>query len=331
MSSSPFPAVHSVLAQGALAEVLRAQYDCGPDLKVQLLRRNIGDTYLVTGLGEHKRAILRVYRAGWRTKAEVDWELQFIHHLAQKGLSVSRPIARRDGAFFGMLPAAEGPRFFVLFEYLSGRALQNNPTEAALYGTLAAQLHLAAADFEQAGRFALDLDHLIWQPMACLRPLLADFPEQQQALEGFAKKTDARLRELAPDLTWGACHGDLHEINVRIQEGQLSLFDFDCGGPGFQAYDLAVYWWSQVTHGDPAKAQPIWDAYLAAYRALRPLTDADLQAIPHFVMARGLWFMGLMASRVNEFGSETLGQPFFDFGVNFMRGWQEQHGLVNLR
>ena len=326
VSSHPFPAVYSTLTTGALAQVLRTAYTVGADLSVQLLRRNIGDTYLVTGVKDGQRAILRVYRSGWRTQADVAWELNFIEYVSAGGVSVARPIPQADGRLFGVLNALEGPRFYALFGFLPGRALTSTPEEAALYGAVTATLHNASEDFPAGQRFALDLDHLITAPMAKLRPLLAEFPEQAEALEHVAASTLARLSELAPELTRGACHGDLHEINARLHEGRVSLFDFDCGGPGFLAYDLAVYWWSQVSDGGPSDeaSQVVWDVYLGAYQARRPLSGADRAALPHFVTARSLWFMGLMAGRVDEFGSETLGQPFFDYGVNFMRGWSER-------
>lgn len=327
VTSPVFPVVHSVLRPDALARVLESDYACGSPVSVQLLRRNIGDTSMVRGLEGHERSILRVYRTGWRSRADVTWELDFIGHLAGAGVAVSRALPRLDGEFFGVLPAPEGERFYALFEFLPGRALTNTPEEAALYGTLAANLHAAADDFPAGERFALDLNHLILEPMANLRPLLAEFPDQTEALGGLAQRTYDRLNALAPHLSWGACHGDLHEVNARLHGGQVSLFDFDCGGPGLRAYDLAVYWWSQVTHGDksPGESQAVWDAFLNAYQAVRPLSEADLSALPHFVMARSLWFMGLMAGRVQEFGSETLGQPFFEFGVNFMQDWEAKH------
>lgn len=58
----------------------------------------------------------------------------------------------------------------------------------------------------------------------------------------------------------------------------------------------------------------------------RPLTDADRAALPWFVLARSLWFMGLMAGRTPEMGSEALGRGFFEFGVNFMTGWEKERG-----
>ncbi|GAA5502208.1 homoserine kinase [Deinococcus xinjiangensis] len=323
--SSPFPAVHSVLAAPALADLLRQEYALPAGLQVTLLRRNISDTYLVT-LPDGERAILRVYRSGWRTRADVAWELALTRHVAARGVGAAQVLPRQNGELWGAVQAAEGERFYALFEYAAGRPLQTTPEDAALYGNLAAQFHASATDFAAGERFNLDLDHLITQPMQFLRPLMLDFPEQWATLEAAAQRTHATLSKLAPRLSWGVCHGDLHELNVRVAPDGLRLIDFDCGGMGYYAYDLAVYWWSQVTHSDkpPAESQAIWEAFLGAYQAARPLSQADHAALPHFVLARSLWFMGLMAGRAPEFGTETLGQPFFDFGANFVGEWMQK-------
>ncbi|WP_345467399.1 phosphotransferase enzyme family protein [Deinococcus carri] len=325
----PFPAVHSVPCAGALAELLRREYADSPTLSVRLLRRNINDTSLVRGLPGHQNAVLRVYRSGWRSEAEVAWELEFIEGVAAAGVPVSRPLARQHGELFGVLPAVEGPRVYAVFEHVSGRLLEPSEADAAAYGTAAARLHTAAdgLDLNSRGgqnRFPLDLDHLITGPLEALRPLLEGSPDLLRELEAIAARTHTRLAALAPALEWGLCHGDLHEGNARLgEDGAVRLFDFDCGGPGWRAYDLAVYGWSLASNSgnDPEVAERAWQAFLAAYQQGRSLGQADLEAIPLFVTARSLWFMGLMAGRVHEFGTETLDGGFFEYVLNFLREW----------
>ncbi|EYB67543.1 hypothetical protein DEIPH_ctg037orf0030 [Deinococcus phoenicis] len=326
--SSPFPAVHSVLSAEALAELLRREFPISSRVDVRLLRRNLNDTYLVRGLPDHGTAVLRVYRSAWRSAAEVAWELEFIEWVAA-GVPVARPLARRDGQLFSVLSAAEGPRAYALFEHVAGRPLEPTEADAAAYGAAAAALHRAADGFGVGGRFPLDLDHLITQPLAAVRPLLEDAPDLLRELEAAAATTHARLSALAPTLEWGACHGDLHEGNARLgEDGAVRLFDFDCGGPGWRAYDLAVYRWNQASGGaqGPEAAERTWQAFLEAYQLRRPLGQPDLEALPLFVTARSLWFMGLMAGRTHEFGTETLDRGFFEYGLNVLREWEARHG-----
>lgn len=331
---TPFPAVHSVLCTQALAGLVAAEYAPTSPVACQLLKRNISDTYLVTGLPEHRRAALRVYRSGWRSSAEVGWELDFIGRVAGQSVggqrvAVSRPLPRRNGELMGLLSAAEGPRLYVLFEWVEGRTPSADAADAAAYGSAAAALHSASDGVAPGGRFHLNLDHLITEPLALVRPLLAETPALWQELEDIAARVHGRLSPLLPELEWGACHGDLHRSNARIgPSGQVRLFDFDCGGPGWRAYDLAVYWWSQASGGSSSleAAEEAWRAFVTAYQGRRVLGVADLEAAPHFVMARSIWFVGLMAGLVQEFGTEMLGTPVFEYDFNFMRTWEARQG-----
>ena len=39
-------------------------------------------------------------------------------------------------------------------------------------------------------------------------------------------------------------HGDLQGYHANVgPDGMLTFFDFDCGGYGYRAYDLAVFVW----------------------------------------------------------------------------------------
>lgn len=323
MSTVPFPAVHSVLSPTALADQLRAEYDLGADVIVTFLRRGLNDTYEVTWAAG--KAALRVYRCGWRTAADIAWELAFIEQAAARGVGMARPIPRRDGSPSGVLHAPEGERPYVLFEFAPGHMPEPMPEDAALYGRTVAALHKATDDLDAGERFPLDLDHLIRTPLAHMRPLLTGDPDTLHAIEGVAERTAAALTPLLPGLEWGACHGDLHEGNAHLgADGTLRVFDVDCGGPGWRAYDLSVYLWSQASNGGKSREQEdvAWTAFLGAYRAARPLADADASAIPLFVTVRSLWFMGVYAERTSVAGTQSLDPGFFRYGLEFIQGWE---------
>lgn len=327
--STPFPATHSTLSAQALAGWVARTYPCDGPVTCTLLRRGVNDTSLVTGLRGHGRAALRVYRSAWRSPGEVAWELDFLEHLARNGCALSAPLPQIGGARSGLLNAVEGPRVAAVFGWVEGRWLETVPADAAAFGRTVAHLHAAADDFEAPGRFPLDLGHLITQPLALIRPLLAEVPEVWQELEAVAHRTHAALTALVPELEWGPCHGDLHEGNARLEAGgTVRLFDFDCGGPGWRAYDLAVYAWSLFSNSGkpPEEAGEAWRAFLTAYQAVRPLGTADLQALPLFVTARSLWFMGLNAGRVQEYGTEVPDLGFFQYGLEFIRDWEARPG-----
>lgn len=283
MSAAPFPAVHSTLSAQALAAWVGERYACGGPVTCTLLRRGLNDTYRVTGLASRDRAVLRVYRSAWRSPGEVEWELDFLEHLARGGCALSAPLPQTSGAQSGLLNAVEGPRVAALFEWVEGRWLEPVPEDAATYGKAAARIHTAADTFRAEGRFALDLDHLLTHPLTLIRPLLAEVPEVWAELEVVAHRTHAALTTLAPALEWGPCHGDLHEGNARLEaDGTVRLFDFDCGGPGWRAYDVAVYGWSLFSSSGKSaeEAGEAWRAFLAAYQGLSDCAAAGSSGPP---------------------------------------------------
>ncbi|PKO05011.1 MAG: hypothetical protein CVU41_13955 [Chloroflexi bacterium HGW-Chloroflexi-3] len=110
----------------------------------------------------------------------------------------------------------------------------------------------------------------------------------------FAGKLRQRLLELpADDLELGFTHGDLQGYHANVSpDGKLTFYDFDCGGYGFRAYDLAVFLWCCRLEDAVATR---WDAFINAYREKRSIKELDIQAVPLFECARYLWHMGVHA------------------------------------
>jgi Ser/Thr protein kinase RdoA (MazF antagonist) len=75
--------------------------------------------------------------------------------------------------------------------------------------------------------------------------------ETRRYLSELSSRLEASVEAL-PDLNWTRCHGDCHGGNAHIvtegpNAGQAQFFDFDDGGFGYLAYDLAVHLWAQVS------------------------------------------------------------------------------------
>ncbi|UXN57851.1 phosphotransferase enzyme family protein [Phyllobacterium zundukense] len=109
-------------------------------------------------------------------------------------------------------------------------------------------------------------------------------------------------------LTWVSCHGDCHGGNARIAKdgplkGQAIFFDFDDGGPGYLAYDLAVFLWSLTLHGS---GFALWHAFIEGYRSVRSINPIDFEATHLFVPIRHFWLMGNYANKTSEWGSELV-------------------------
>ena len=64
-----------------------------------------------------------------------------------------------------------------------------------------------------------------------------------------------------------------------------------------------------------------WTRYIQGYRRRRAISDADYQAIAMFVPIRHFWFMGEHASRVPEWGTETLSTAWLRRQLELLDDW----------
>ena len=305
--SSPFPVTRSILSLTALREAVVSEYALADPSDCQFFRMGLNDTYLLKTNGTSY--ILRVYRRGWRSLSEIQYELDVLLFLQTAGIEVSVPIQRKDGGFIETIHAPEGERYMVLFTYAPGRepSYESKDAEAAYaYGTLAAQIHTATETFQSPHqRMPLDLEHLIDTPLRSIEPMLTPRSEDWRYLQTLTQKLRRQVMELPlSSLEQGFCHGDLHWGNARVQaDHMLTVFDFDCCGVGWRAYDLAVFRWAARLR---KKEQDQWPAFLRGYREVRTIHEREIQAIPYFVALRHVWLLGLHTREPTGFWNSVV-------------------------
>ena len=323
--SNPFPVTHSIPSASALREVIAAEYGLAAPIECLFFLMRVNDTYLVKTTTTY---VLRAYRCGWRALPEIQYELDVLLFLQNAGISVSAPIRRTDGSFIGTILAPEGERFMVLFTYAPGREVtyESKDADAAyVYGKLAAQLHTATETFQSLHqRATLDLQHLLETPLRTIEPMLTHRPEDWEYLQAVTERLRRGVTELAGSgLDQGFCHGDLHWGNARTQDDNtVTLFDFDCCGVGWRAYDLAVFRWAARLRKMETEQ---WTAFLQGYRETRTIRESDIQAIPYFVALRHVWLMGLHTENRQDFGMAWMNEAYFDQALKFFREWEEEY------
>jgi Ser/Thr protein kinase RdoA (MazF antagonist) len=325
--ATSLPVVHSVIAADAVRTTLTKAYRFDRDLRCDLFLAGMNDTYLLTSNG--KRHVARIYRAGWRSVDEISYEVQLLVHLQRQGVSVAAPVAASDGRYIHPLPASEGMRHLVVFEYATG--ISPSWTDAVhcyRAGRLLASLHAASDSFVSPNaRTPLDLEYLIDAPLAAIRPFLSRRPDEWAYLEGFAARLRGRIELVGPELEWGVCHGDFSSTgNFHVApDGIITVFDFDLCGPGWRVSDLAPIRRAAVGH----KNRRIWREFLRGYTEMRPLSRADLAAVPLFYVLGRLWSMGMRAANVTRWGALFMGEWYVDWQLKVFRQWEAQRAEWN--
>lgn len=251
----------------------------------------INRTLLVTTAAG--RWALRAYRHAGR--AVVEREHGVIAHARSRGVPAVAPLPLPDGGTI----LERGERFYALFPLAPGHQVPRErlgTDEAAAMGRSLAELHRALRDCPPAYVGARDLSYdredalrelarfealvrSLPQPTASDEHVLARIVGQRTWLEqGWA----APARPLA-ELRFQPIHGDFTEANLFFDGGAVSaIIDWD------QTY-RAPRAWEVVRTLDVALrfAPELCGAFLAAYRAVQPLPDDELDlAAAHYASLR---------------------------------------------
>lgn len=211
---------------------------------------------------------------------DVPFFLNLMNHCAAKGLPCPTPIAARDGKTLHDLhrrPAA-------IISFLRGmwpkRILV---THCAQVGEAIARLHLAVADFPMRRENALSVAG--WRQLYDSCAARAD--EVQPGLrEELGQELEQITAQWPKALPAGVIHADLFPDNVFFLGDKLSgLIDFYFACNDFLAYDLGICLNAWCFEKDGAFNATKARALVRGYRKTRPVTPAEIEALP--ILARG--------------------------------------------
>jgi homoserine kinase type II len=264
-------------------ERLLQDYDIGTPLSFKGIAEGVENSnfYLQTDRGAF---ILTLYEK--RVNADdLPFYLGLMEHLAGRGIVCPLPVPARDGKRSGMLNGR--PCAFVTF--LTGLSVRR-PTVAhcAAAGAALARLHLAGEGF--ALRRANALGPSGWAPLVASTASGADGVED--GLQALIASSFAAVTAAWPELPRGVIHADFFPDNVLFMREEVSgIIDFYFACNDMHAYDLAVMLNSWCFENDGGYNLTKGMALASAYRAVRPLSEAEIAAIPVLMRGAALRFL----------------------------------------
>jgi len=104
-----FPAIYSTLSPQALIEGVLTEYELGEINQCLFWHRGLSDIYLIET--NSRPYILKISHHHWRTKSDIQFELEFLDFLGQRQLPVASPLKTRANQLFVTLHAVEGDRY----------------------------------------------------------------------------------------------------------------------------------------------------------------------------------------------------------------------------
>ena len=328
--TTSFPVIASILAPQALVDEVLPGFGVGAVARCAFYTGGFNHTYRVETVDGHTY-YLRAYRIQWRNLADIRYELDVLDHLKRKGFPAAKPVPYEDGQLFCAVAAPEGRRYLALFAEAPGPEISYDREPegtAQRYGQAVAQMHNALEDFSSPHRrFHKDIAHFVDRPLQTIAPFLSHRPDDWAYVQGFAETLRERIVSMpAAALEQGACHGDLQGYHAKVApDGTLTFFDFDCGGHGYRAYDLAVFLWCCRLE-DAVDVR--WAPFLDGYLGTREIDELDVRAIPLFACARYLWHMGVHTRNAPDWGIGFLNDGYFDTHLQRLRQ-AEEDGLLD--
>jgi len=270
-------AVYTDVSDEELSDFLE-RYDVGTLVSVKGIAEGVENSnYLLTTT--EASFILTLYEkrvAG----SDIPFFLGLMRHLSSRGIPCPLPIADRTGEPLQQLagrPAA-------LISFLDGYSVRRPRVEqCGELGKALAELHLAGRDFPMRRENALSVPG--WAKLVDDTVGRAD-----ELANGFAEEIAreyAFLRGTWPAaLPGGVIHADLFPDNVFFLGETISgLIDFYFACNDFFAYDLAIclnaWCFEEPNVINVTKAR----AMLRGYTHIRPLDQAEIDALP--ILARG--------------------------------------------
>ena len=221
------------------------------------------------------------------THEQLPFYLHLMKHLAGRGIPVPDPVADASGTILHRLknkPAA------VVNKLRGHSELAPTPAHCARVGAMLARMHLAGQDYP---RQQPNLRGLDWwnETVPVVLPYLSD--DQRDLIQNeLASQNEVAASAAYARLPRGPIHADLFRDNVMFDGAELTgFFDFYFAGCDTFVFDIGIClndWCIDLTSGAPDAERA--DAFMAAYQAVRPLTQDESDLLPALQRAGALRF-----------------------------------------
>jgi Ser/Thr protein kinase RdoA (MazF antagonist) len=236
------------------------------------------------------RRILRFTHSSHRTEDDVKAELDFVTYLADGGVRAARPVRSGNGRWTELVPVGDSFFTVCVFERAPGRwALEHEDLHrderiVRDWGRTVGRMHALSKRYDAS---RLRKRRPAWDPGQLKALAREHVPKAEGWLFQRIERTLDRIRMLprGPE-NHGLVHNDLNPGNFFVDDGRITVFDFDDCSYHWFVVDIA----SAVPLYSPMFGTSGWEAGLAEF--LRPFLGGYLEEN----RLEALWF-----ERLGEF------------------------------
>jgi Ser/Thr protein kinase RdoA (MazF antagonist) len=323
---------------GRLESGLRAalpRWGLGDATHLALLTVSENATFRAQDAASRRDMVFRVHRPGYHTREEIAAELAWLAALDSDGVVATlTPIAQTHGELIADIDDAGTIRHVVAFEFLPGKEPDEASGLAGWFrelGAVSARLHAHSRAWTPPPGFI----RKTWNFRTTLgdTPLWGDWreglgltPQDRPVLEAVAETLRRRLADYGEDAEkFGLVHADLRLANLIIDGERLSVIDFDDCGFSWYLYDFAA----AISFLEHEPYIPdLLSAWIAGYRTVAPLSDADAAMIPTFIMLRRMLLTAWIASHSETPTAQQMGEAYTRGTVALGRAYLAGHAVA---
>lgn len=309
-------------------------YGCHPGSTVRLLNVSENATYLVDD-PDQGQSVLRVHRLGYHSEAEIESELAWMSALrAEAGVRTPRVLPALDGRHIVATtdPSTGERRNCVRFEFLPG----SEPAEHAVdhfdfaeLGEITARMHRHAKRWARPAwftRFHWDYDAAFgrsarwgrWQDGVGVGPA------EREVLGRLDTTLRHRLTAFGtgPE-RYGLVHADTRLANLLVNDGTVSVIDFDDCGFSWYLYDVGT---SVSFFEHQPQVADLVGSWLWGYRRVLDLPAKEEAEIWTFILFRRLLLVAWIGSHTAVDIARELGAGYTHDSCELAEGYLSRYG-----
>ena len=238
-----------------------------------------------------RRYILKITHSIHRSAELIQGELEWVNYLAGGGVAVSPVVLSKNGRLVERVDV-DGSYFLIyVFEKAPGQQPESDKWDTTLFekwGWTLGRMHRLSKTFEPSQSiyrryhwhedYPMDIRKYIpaSQPLALEKCLAL-----KEWLHGLPRDRDS----------YGLVHGDLHHGNFFVDNGELTVFDFDDCQYHWFAYDFVIPLFyvlrdKQVNPQDKIFAAEFMAAFMTGYKRENLIDRYWMERLPLFMKVR---------------------------------------------
>ncbi|MHA1555992.1 MAG: phosphotransferase enzyme family protein [Candidatus Heimdallarchaeota archaeon] len=237
--------------------------------------------------------ILRITHSSHRNMEQVKGELDWINYLADNSAPVCQAYPSSNGNYVEKIKQQESSYFLVaIFQKAEGLFLNKNKhllTDSLImeWGKLVGKLHRLTKEYLPAIK---ESKRPVWSDYT---PKIEEYLNEEPVALKRAKEIIKTIRSLPKDRdSYGLIHYDIHQANFLINNGEITLFDFDDSEYNWFVADIAVILftalWAKL-NGEKSREEFISDfliKFLKGYKQENELSNWWVNKISEFLRMR---------------------------------------------